>query len=94
MKTVIVQIGNSDDKLPQKRWSEFVMGTDDLIQELADKVHFSGASGSAAPWQNACWVLMCDEVVLRDSLVPLLRNLADVFHQESIAVTIGDTRFI
>lgn len=94
MKTIVVQIGNSDDKLPQKRWSEFVHAADELIQDLAEQVHFSGASGSAAPWQNACWVLVCDEVVLSDSLVPLLRNLADVFHQESIAVTVGDTRFI
>lgn len=93
MKTVTIQIGNSDNKLTQERWSEFCK-TVSVHAALAGQVHFYGHSPGDARWQNACWV-----VVLKDdrAVRRLQLNLADIrqmFNQDSIAVTVGATLFI
>jgi len=43
MKTITIQIGNSDDKLSQASWSEFVERARQLISVHSRVVHFFGA---------------------------------------------------
>lgn len=91
--TVTVQIGNSDDKLTQARWSIFFAITDEAIRSRAKTVYFGGASHPAAAWQNAAWVFDAEE----ENLVLLRRELARIcqnFNQDSIAWTQGDTEFV
>jgi hypothetical protein len=91
--TLIVQIGNSDDKLSQKDWSRFGSEVDALIQDFAAEVYFSGHSHGLAAWQNYCWVFTAhQEGSLR--ILEELRGLAASYGQDSIAVTIGHTEFI
>ena len=40
MKTICIQIGNSDDKLSQTRWSEYVQDVNDAISLCQDERHF------------------------------------------------------
>ncbi|GAA1026860.1 hypothetical protein GCM10009557_06070 [Virgisporangium ochraceum] len=89
--TVFIQIGNSDDKLAQARWSKFVDEIDYLLRHL--EKHFAGLSPSDRPWQNACW---CVEVPLsqRDSIRSRLARAAAQFNQESIAWSEAQTEFI
>lgn len=93
MKTVTIQIGNSDDKLSQKRWSEYWSEVCGNISDFEIDQHFSASSHGYAPWQNHCWVM-----VIKESDIPsLINRLTDVrkqFEQESIAITIGETQFI
>jgi hypothetical protein len=93
VKTITVQIGNSDDKLSQKQWSLFVQHIDKVIQEYATDVHFSGASVGWAPWQNACYVFTCADYMI-DGLKQNLSLTARRFSQESVAYTEGETYFI
>jgi hypothetical protein len=42
MITYTLQIGNSDDKLTQKEWSEFVEAVNDLVKKFARKIWDAG----------------------------------------------------
>jgi hypothetical protein len=93
MDTVVIQIGNTDDKLTQPEWASFYEHIDRLVELMAVRVHFAGASGSTQPWQNACWVaeIKPSEVTtLERSLEPIRLR----YRQDSIAVTYGTTRFV
>lgn len=91
--TIIVQIGNSDDKLDQKGWSDFVRFADHLIQNNG-RVHFAGGSPASAPWQNYCWVFEPVDSDRMGFVRASLRTLCKKFDQDSIALTVGSTEFI
>lgn len=88
--TAVVQIGNSDDKLSQAEWSQYVADVDKLVQHEAVQVHFSGASPANAAWQNWCWVLEADSSALA-GLRTWLPHYAREYRQDSIALTVGET---
>lgn len=90
--TVIIQIGNSDDKLSQREWSRFVTSTWKYLETVGD-IHFSGFSPPEAVWQNACWVVEVEDHVARSIKVAMARQ-AFLYSQDSIAVTVGTTEFI
>lgn len=92
MKTVCVQIGNTDDKLPQAGWSNFVTIADSCVR-IFGKVHFFGGSDWYKPWQNACWVFEIEE----EKIPPLkadLKRIREIFMQTSIAWLEGETLFL
>lgn len=93
-ETLVILIGNSDDKLTQKEWSQYAMDVSLLVQNWASKVHFEGGSASGSEWQNACWVVEWSTADLAN-LNEELSQLAAHWRQESIAViTGGVTRFV
>jgi hypothetical protein len=93
MDTVVIQIGNTDDKLSQPEWASFYEQVDRLVELMTVRVHFAGASASTQPWQNACWVAEIkagEATTLERSLEPIRIR----YRQDSIAVTYGTTRFV
>lgn len=93
MKTITIQIGNSDDKLTQREWAKYVSTVHDLITESCLTVHFFGGSENYAEWINVCWVLAGSKSrieYLRLNLPGIKKN----FQQDSIAWTEGETKFI
>lgn len=52
---VYISIGNSDDKLTQKEWSDFCADTQDTVESFGHQTHGVWFSTPAGPWQNACW---------------------------------------
>lgn len=91
MKTVTIQIGNSDDRLTQKRWSEFCVWVGRAVGVFSEQVHFAGGSPVSSPWQNHCWVVeVADPQPLRQELARLRLE----YGQDSIAWTEGETEFI
>lgn len=93
-KTIIIQIGNSDDKLTQKEWSAYVKKIERAIIKHASEVHFSGFSVGDAPWQNAAWVFVPDPEGFTKYLPERLREIRTEYRQDSIAWTEGETQFI
>lgn len=92
MSTVVVQIGNTDNKLTQQEWSEFYDEVDRIMRD-SGTVHFAAPSVGSAPWQNACWAVTLhapDTWYLRKRL----RNLAADYQQDSIAFLVGETEFV
>lgn len=92
MKTVTIQVGNSDNKLSQQEWSDFVSETECAIKNNLH-VHFSGGSDCKSPWQNYAWV-----VVGNNEYLAMVRNyikiIREKYKQESVAWTEGTTEFI
>lgn len=93
MKTVAIQIGNTDDKLTQMMWSAFIKQAYATICRRAAQVHFSGYSDPAESWQNAAFIFEISEgeaVKLWDEMM----KMAGAYNQDSIAWTEGRTLFV
>lgn len=93
MKTICIQIGNSDDKLSQKRWSEYVQDVNDAISLCQEERHFYGGSFVYTPWQNACWVIGIYESNMLE-LFARLTLIATEYDQDGIATLTGEVVFI
>ncbi len=72
--TVSILIGNTDNKLMQLEWSNFVMQTKDHIYQLAQRVHFFGAPPNWEVWQNACWVIEIEHDRMPELTAGLVRQ--------------------
>lgn len=88
-RTIIVQIGNSDNKLTQEEWSKFVTETRETITKICFEIHFDGGSRYDSQWQNVCFVgtSNIDDLTIHEHL----NILRTKYRQDSIALTIGDT---
>jgi len=93
VKTIIVQIGNSDNKLRQADWARFVQRVTGIIQEHAATMHFFGGPENWATWQKVCWVFDGEESRL-DDLKITLAGVRKEFLQDAAAVTVGETEFV
>jgi hypothetical protein len=93
MKTIIVQIGNSDDKLTQSEWSLFVDRVDRSVRNNCNRVYFFSTSPNTEPWQNAAWIFDIYENASY-ALVGELRELRGLFKQDYIVWTEGKSLFI
>lgn len=93
MKTVTIQIGNTDDKLTQIEWAVFVENMRSVVGWYCEKIHFFGASSNWEQWQNAAWIAAVPE-----GAIEMMRKEASQvgknFRQDSVAWTEGETKFI
>lgn len=98
MDVAVITIGNSDDKLPQQKWSEFVSDVHDFVMRWHYPIYFHGLSVGSAPWQNACWVLDARDLFGEVAAIEILRQelgkLAKKYKQDSIALTLGGSEMI
>lgn len=53
--TVYICIGNSDDKLTQEEWSDFIKDIRAFVIRQADHVWGEWFSAPDSRYQNACW---------------------------------------
>ena len=93
MITVTVQIGNSDDTLPQKDWAHYISAVRGAITTRAFQVHFSGMSAGDATWQNAAFVFEIERAPANQLAIDL-QTIRAGHMQESLAWTEGKTEFI
>jgi hypothetical protein len=95
--TITIQIGNSDNRLTQQRWADFVAAVSDRLESYVEgrlaEIHFFGAPHTWAQWQNAAWVVQLDSECLT-SFRTELAYIARKFDQDSIALTVGITEFV
>jgi nitrate/TMAO reductase-like tetraheme cytochrome c subunit len=92
-KTVVIQIGNSDDKLSQREWKDFCNYIHKLVEEYSNQIHFSAPSVGWADWQNCAWVFTMSNKNIR-SLKINLEDVRIMFRQDSIAWTEGKTELL
>lgn len=93
MKTIVVQIGNTDNKLTQQEWSKYVETMNHFLRCHINTVHFAGGSPTESPWQNYCWVGVA-YIADWDFFAKHLNQIRLRFNQDSVAVTLGETQFI
>lgn len=92
--SILVAIGNSDDKLTQVEWANYYANVNEAIDEAANVVHGRWMSDPTSPWQNASW---CFQPLNPEAETELRRRLAlaaRAFRQGSIAWTAGMSEFI
>lgn len=93
METVTIQIGNSDNKLTQKQWSDFIRETRGVVGRYCGHVHFDGGASFDSPWQNVCIVAEVQPID-KQPLCDALGGVRSKFYQESAAVTFGQTKMV
>ena len=94
MTTVYVSIGNSDDKLSQREWADFISDTADTIAPAAEQIHGAWFSAPDQPWQNMSICFEIGEASV-DGLKGSLEQLAADYRQDSIAwAVVAETEFI
>lgn len=91
--TITIQIGNTDNKLTQQKWSQFIKSINEQLLHHAINVHFAGGSNYDQQWQNACWVIEISPEI-EPGLKLSLSLLKLHFDQHSIAYTIGATQLL
>lgn len=91
--TVTIQIGNSDNKLTQAEWANFVTSVRRVVGTYAETTHFYAPSPGDSQWQNAAWVIECHKN-MKSYLVRELKRIRAVYSQDSVAWTEGKTKFI
>lgn len=64
MKTIIVQIGNTDNKLSQQDWAKFCNEIHLGIMSLSGEIHFSAPSVGWADWQNSAWIFSVEDHIV------------------------------
>jgi hypothetical protein len=90
--TVYASIGNSDDKLSQARWSQFVRAFRDCMGRGATEVYGDWLSTPDSSYQNACVAVATETPLV---LKAALAMLAKEYDQDSIAwAEVAKTEFI
>lgn len=90
--TLLALIGNSDNKLTQIEWSDFVGEIKTRIEKVAT-VHFFGGASMWEPWQNVAWVIEVNPMDI-DELLSDIHRIRSEYKQDSAFVMIGDGMFI
>lgn len=93
MVTIYISIGNSDNKLTQEEWADFI----DEIDELLDVYHLVGRWFSApdSEYQNACWCVTIPPTGGAHAFIRgALRGLAERYRQDSIVLAKAETEFV
>lgn len=96
MTTIVyISIGNSDDKLTQKEWSNY-WGEVSILLKPSDTIGVHGVwlSPSASPFQNACFCIEINDS-FKAKIRGNLRYVARKFGQDSIAwAEVKETEFL
>lgn len=93
MKTITIQIGNSDNKLSQAKWAHYVQSVKLIVANFAQEIHFFGGSSAWDSWQNVAWVIVPlndDLQEFKEALITMRQN----YYQESMAFAVGETIFL
>lgn len=91
--TVSILIGNSDNRLTQTEWNQFVRCMASALESNCLNIHFSGGPEGWSSRQNFCWVvemLPSDVPRVRD----LVRDIRKEYGQDSAAFVIGKSEML
>ena len=94
MKTYYITIGNSDDKLTQIEWSNFIYDIEDLIRRAALEIFGVWFSSPDTIFQNACFSFSPSVDFIEDNFEEQLKIIKTKYRQDSIAVVSGKVKFI
>jgi hypothetical protein len=95
MTTLTLQIGNTDNKLSQQEWHNFVNEVEKTLFGLGVlQCHFNGDSPGRAPWQNHCWVVDIHWETRERMFREFMTRILAEYRQDSMAITLGITEFL
>lgn len=85
MSTVYVSVGNSDDKLSQQDWAQFVRTVFRFVANEAHHVHGEWFSVPDSRYQNACICVEFDPDAHLDAVREGLALIAEQYEKDAIA---------
>lgn len=91
--TAYISIGNSDDRLTQRRWAEFAWNMHSEL-EGRGQLHGEWFSAPDSDFQNACWCIEFPDRQTMGFVRSLIASIGRQFSQTSIAFAIAETEFI
>lgn len=91
--TIIVLIGNSDNKLTQKDWHYFVSDVRTIIWIFEKETHFIGSTEPFSEYQSGCFVFVIEQYQLEE-LKAQLTLCKKRHNQNFIAMIVGNTQLI
>jgi len=94
MKTITICIGNSDDKLGQSKWADYIRHINEALWVNHTEIQFSGFSAPEAKWQNAAWVCVIHSEEQLANIKKRLTTIRQQYNQDSIAIVEGVTEFL
>lgn len=89
----VVSIGNTDNKLSQQQWHDFVADVTSVLNHYG-KIHFFGGSPNWEWWQNVAWIIECRYVADISNFSVALEAIRKRYEQDSIFVLRGSPKFI
>lgn len=94
MSTIVyVSVGNSDDKLTQHEWFQFIREIRGVL--AGNQRHGEWFSTPDSPWQNACWCIEFGSQVDYDRAIQGVGDVRLRFGQNSVAwAVVPETLFI
>lgn len=93
MNKIVISIGNTDNKLTQMEWSDYVSDVELIIEKMNILKHFFGGSSNWEWWQNAAWILEVHPKDI-DVFVKEIKRIREKYKQDSAFVMIGEGLFI
>ena len=85
----VVSVGNTDNKLTQQEWAQFVDEIRIVIARYRDHVHFFGGPSNWQPWQNVACIVEIAPIDVGDFKLELI-DVRKKYGQDSIFVMTGD----
>ena len=93
MKTMIICIGNTDNKLTQQGWYSFCNDINHTIEQYPHTLHFFGGPPTHSPYQNVLWMLEIREEYI-EKLKREIKEVRETFGQDSVFVMVSDGEFV
>jgi hypothetical protein len=85
MSVIYVGFGNSDDKLPQRKWAVFQIELKQAIHDAGCMILGEYHSYPDSIYQNACLAFSADDQDLIDTLKGTIKAIAIEYQQDAIA---------
>ena len=93
MKTMIICVGNSDNKLSQQGWYSFYSDINYIIEQYPHTLHFFGGPPTHLPYQNVLWMFEIREEYI-EKLKKEVKEVRETFGQDSAFVMVSDGEFV
>lgn len=90
---VVISIGNTDDKLSQREWSDYVADMWTLLEKEGANVHFFGGRSNWEQWQNVAWIVEVHSMDI-DGLMLKIESSRKKYRQDSAFVMVGEGLFV
>ena len=90
---IVISIGNSDNKLSQVEWNNFVVEMTECINKRIERTFFFGGASNWEPWQNVTWIAEPTDKTLNIFLGEI-STIRERWKQDSAFVLIGKGLFV
>jgi len=90
---VYISVGNSDDKLSQVEWCNYIIEMTARVVAIGHP-HGQWASNPVGAYQNACWCVEFRTDAEAAEAREVAKEIREKYRQDSVAWAVAETEFI